>query len=252
GASLILPFDSNATIGSGVQDYSPNSYNLSLGGGNPANAPTWQQESCPSGGCYSFDGINDFINGSPISIDSPPSFQLGEERVLNGGLETVTGTPDDGNTDEWAYWRVRNLNNYLFDSTTTSVSGKAVKIYGGTNISSYFNQSIRIVGNTLYNLTLYSRGQGARYAIVSTSNSYYLQNDGSWSATINLFSTGASPGAYSATTKLFALPYGLTNISIRLYPSSVSGETVYYDSISLRQAAGMNGGFEYYFADNIG
>jgi hypothetical protein len=63
-AYLILPFDENASLAEGgVRDYSGNQNNFTLGGGNPSHAPSWSVL-CKAGGCYVFDGSDDFLNAS--------------------------------------------------------------------------------------------------------------------------------------------------------------------------------------------
>src|SRR3989338_8300430 len=60
---LYMPFDtnySNHSISNITKDYSGIGHNGSGGNQNAAKTPRWNS-SCISGGCYQFDGINDFI-----------------------------------------------------------------------------------------------------------------------------------------------------------------------------------------------
>jgi len=257
GAALVLPFDSNASVGvRTVRDYSQYAAHMSPGGGASANAPSWGASDCWSGGCYAFDGINDFLNGSAQNFtDWPVAAAQGAERVLNGGFESPGGTvPDNGASDVFNNWtNVNGGGTCIFDATRSAMAGsRAIKLYNSTSTSDYVYQNISILENTPYTLSFYANGSGSRYAVVINSNNSYLQDDGSWSASPSFLGTGASDSGYIFVACQFSLPLGSTNISIRLYPSSVAGTSAYYDEVSLRQSAGMNGGFEYYFNNNIG
>jgi hypothetical protein len=71
-AVLNMPFDKNVaelTAGA-VRDYSTYQNNGTIGGGVQANAPTWNK-SCEVGGCYNFNGVNDYISNSSILSGIP-------------------------------------------------------------------------------------------------------------------------------------------------------------------------------------
>ena len=59
---LNMPFDTNVSnaLSGAVEDYSGLGDNGTIGGGNPADAPTWTG-SGQSGGAYIFDGVSDYI-----------------------------------------------------------------------------------------------------------------------------------------------------------------------------------------------
>ncbi|PJE81320.1 hypothetical protein COU58_03140 [Candidatus Pacearchaeota archaeon CG10_big_fil_rev_8_21_14_0_10_32_42] len=62
-AVLNMPFDKNVaelTAGA-VRDYSTYGNNGTLGGGTKTYSPTWNS-SCQVGGCYEFDGIDDYVS----------------------------------------------------------------------------------------------------------------------------------------------------------------------------------------------
>jgi hypothetical protein len=71
--ALNMPFDTNttSTASGAVKDYSGYNNNGTLGGGNISRVPAWNNsEDCVRGGCYSFDGIDDYVDlGSLDSLD---------------------------------------------------------------------------------------------------------------------------------------------------------------------------------------
>jgi len=103
-AVLNMPFDKNVaelTAGA-VRDYSTYGNNGTLGGGTSANAPTWNS-TCQVGGCYGFDGMNDFmeiedsnsldlINTFTISLWMKPSVLTQTNRYILSKLKTGTTT----------------------------------------------------------------------------------------------------------------------------------------------------------------
>lgn len=264
GAALMLPFDSNASVSAGaVRDYSPFKNNMTPGGGTSANAPAWASYDCAAGsGCYNFDGINDFINGSIANYtEAPLTFPLGPEKLKDGGFNLSTGTPDDGLNDTWSNWTLANPNGHLFESTYASVSEKAVKITTtglGNTRSNYLFQTFRFAGTTKLNLTFWTRPGAAtpsaegQYSLVEGTNGYSLQDDGDWAGgQANLFGTGVAGTTYQMVTKIFSPAAGSSNISLRFHPSGEgNGDVVYYDNASITQILELNGGFEYYFPDN--
>jgi len=68
---LNMPFDTseNSVTSGKIRDYSTYENNGTLGEGNSINAPVWNS-SCQVGGCYDFDGVNDYIDvGDSDSLD---------------------------------------------------------------------------------------------------------------------------------------------------------------------------------------
>jgi len=246
---LILPFEQNASIGEGqVRDYSERANNMTLGGGNTDFAPAWTEEGCRLGACYSFDGSNDFINRTDFSLtETQLEFRQGLDRILNGGLENHTNNTDDGITDSWANWTLNG--SAIFDSTTISVSGHAMKISSGT-AGNFTQQQISMLENVPYTLSFFTKsasgtGSGS-YAIYDAAADRYLQADGNWGSEY-FFDTGVTATIYTQVSRQFSMPAGSNAVQIRLAPSE--GDQVFFDSIILRQSVGLNGGFEYYFPD---
>ncbi|MCD4760525.1 hypothetical protein K8R42_01370, partial [bacterium] len=76
-AVLNMPFDTNvsSTASNAVKDYSTFGNNGTLGGGTPANAPTWTS-SGQVGGAYSFDGVDDYVDCGNDSSLNPGSITI--------------------------------------------------------------------------------------------------------------------------------------------------------------------------------
>jgi uncharacterized membrane protein len=68
---LLMHFDENATINGTAQDFSIYKNDGVLGNGTVGTAPTWNASCGISGGCFEFDGVDDFIN-----ISDDPSFDV--------------------------------------------------------------------------------------------------------------------------------------------------------------------------------
>lgn len=76
-ARLNMPFDTRSSQNV-VRDYSSYENNGSLGGGNLSKSPTWISD-CPIGGCYSFDGVDDYIivqDDNSLDVTSDISFSF--------------------------------------------------------------------------------------------------------------------------------------------------------------------------------
>jgi len=76
---LNMPFDTNVSTNAtnAVRDYSPYQNNGTLGNGTSSSRPTWNVTSCIRGGCYVFDGVDDFINLSETAtLNHSQSFSL--------------------------------------------------------------------------------------------------------------------------------------------------------------------------------
>jgi len=60
---LHMSFNQNisTTTAGAIKDYSGNGINGTLGGGVASQAPVWRDD-CKFGGCYYFDGVDDYIN----------------------------------------------------------------------------------------------------------------------------------------------------------------------------------------------
>lgn len=247
---LILPFDENGT----PIDYSIFENNLSLGDG--AASPTWAS-SCKSGGCYEFDGVDDYISGANLIVfesELPPL--LGIERVSNGTFENFTGIADDGITDSWPAWSITNPDPaaVFFDATNDSVTGYAVKIInlGGAAGDNHISQAISdLWENTAYTLSFQSKGLGGGFRIVDATNASaekYLQAGGTWDAASADLPTNANSSSYRNVAKQFSLAMNSSVVRIEFLPNGTTGN-VSYDSITMKQSAGQNSGFESYYND---
>ena len=73
-AVLNLPFDSYKIQGD-VRDYSTYENNGTLGGGNNNKAPLWEN-SCVVGGCYEFDGVDDYVAVPQINFAAGDNWTL--------------------------------------------------------------------------------------------------------------------------------------------------------------------------------
>ena len=278
--ALILPFNQNAT--SVVRDYSLFRENLTLASGN--NAPIWMAD-CSRGGCYKFDGTGDYMSvpGGVGLTDSEVPLSLGNEKVSDPWFETFGGepSPDDGLSDEWYYWRI--------EGPVTPEAKDIFDATYGANAQSYYSvhaiskpesagtaniyQLVRDVSpSTPYTLSFWSKSLGSsvgRYRVEIQSDpvngvaKQCLEPEGSWAAAcLTYFYTLPSTAAYSRTTKEFMTPAGSAPTSpylvpltliIRFYPPTppASGTAdVFYDSVSIKQSAGMNGGFESYYSES--
>lgn len=88
GAYLVLPLDANSSLAVlRMQDYSAFQNNFTLGGGNASNAPTWSLD-CAEGGCYAFDGVNDYLVGELPNLTQSGAV-AGDQ---NFGFENTYGT----------------------------------------------------------------------------------------------------------------------------------------------------------------
>ena len=251
---LILPFeqDTDGTPQIQVRDFSPFGNNMSLGGGDAASSPAWSDINCKMGGCYSFDGSNDYLNRSAFDLtESMVEFANGPDMLTDGGLEiTDSGLPDDGNTDAWRFWAIANGDGIVFDSTKTSHAGNLAAKIGKGSQKDYLYQQLRILDNVPYTLSFWTRSENgagsARYAIIEKNDGKYLQEDGSWGGEY-FFDSGVTSTGYQQVSREFALPVGSNIPTIELVASDL--DIVYFDEVSLKQTAGLNGGFEYYYPD---
>jgi hypothetical protein len=268
--ALVLPFSQNAT--GVVRDYSLFKENVTLAEGS--SAPSWNPD-CSRGGCYQFEGTGDYMSvpGGVRFTDGEIPLPLGIEKVSDPWFETFGMEPsmDENATDEWYYWPIANLST----STFHAVSGLQAHSYYSVRataaednaVSNIYQPVQGISPSTPYTLSFWSKsvdGRTGRYRLEIQSDAVHgvagqcLSSNGTWVASCSTyFQTAASDTEYSRTTKEFMTPSGsppyqvpLTLI-IRLYPPSSPG-SVYYDSASLKQSVGMNGGFESYYTEEGG
>jgi len=258
--ALILPFSANAS--GVVRDYSLFKENVTLAAGS--SAPVWKAD-CSHGGCYYFDGTgrNIFVPGGVALTDAEIPLPLGEEKMRDPWLDTLDevtcpATFDDGKTDGWYYWSIEGSacggQDNAFDVTSDAQTGYAVHAITTQSNSeaNIYYRAMQLSPSTPYTLNFWSKGTGAGRYAVQLSSGQCLQSDGGWSAQAcgNPFSV-APASSYTRTTREFILPPGNSPIdtTIRLYPPSSPG-SAYFDSVSLKQSYGMNGGFESYYAED--
>ena len=274
--ALILPFNQNTT--SAVRDYSLFRENVTLASNN--STPVWKSD-CSRGGCYRFDGKGDYmyVPEGVSFTDSEIPLPLGIEKISDPWFEAfgTTAVPDNGESDEWFFWSIANPSeNDIFDatqgvaSTQSFYSVNATSKSGSSGNSNLYQEVEGISPSTPYILSFWSKspgGSAGRYRIEIKQNEQQhlvenqcLESDGAtWSDSCNAyFYTAPSPDAFSRTTKEFMTPSRPSSqdpiytmpltLIIRFYPPSSPGE-IYYDSVSLKQSAGINGGFESYYTE---
>ena len=136
----------------------------------------------------------------------------------------------------------------------------------GTSDSNIYQDVEGISPSALYTLSFWSmsgraRGLG-RYSIEISpdhargmSSPLCLDSSGDWNDKCNTYFTVQPTSQYARTVKEFMTPSKFDGkiftdpltLAIRLYPPT-SGD-IYYDSASLKQSSGMNGGFESYYPE---
>ncbi len=97
-AVLNMPFDTRKVKGN-VRDYSTYENNGTLGAGVTSNVPIWSSD-CQVGGCYEFDGVNDYIN-----IDDSSSLKGMSELTISFWINPfesqIAGIVDKNRGVEW-------------------------------------------------------------------------------------------------------------------------------------------------------
>ena len=259
GAYVVLPFDGNVSSGTGaVIDYSPFGNNFTLGGGKTANSPQWVTQ-CHSGGCYHFNGSSQFINSPHLNFTgSALNFSNGPELLLDGGLESYKGTAGDGVTDDWRpNWTV-STSGAVFDATVwpqnVHSGSSAVNISGGTRpgASDMIYQEVPgLSPATKYALSFWTKGDGthsAKYSVMDNvgGTSYYLQSDGTWTPTVTILDSGVTGTTYAQVSTAFQLASGSGGTIQIQFLQAVKNSIYYLDDVSLKNASGLNGGFEDY------
>jgi hypothetical protein len=115
-AVLNMPFDTNvSTNDSGaVRDYSTNTYNGTLGSGTDAYMPTWISSGI-SGGAYSFDGVDDYINLSDVFNDVyvPFSITAWINVKANTSIDPIVSSDDNDIGNYRGFWMVVQPDNQI-------------------------------------------------------------------------------------------------------------------------------------------
>ncbi len=157
------PFDTNttSTTSGAVRSYSSFAYNGTLGSGVAANVPQWNN-SCIRGGCYSFDGSNDFINfttnivlGNEFTIVAwilPYNYSNIEEIAAN----SAGGSSTDGFRFDLNDWQTNNRRIIL--ETGNGVTGNNAQTNTGIAGFSVWNHVAVVVNRTAGTARIYVNG----------------------------------------------------------------------------------------------
>lgn len=154
------------------------------------------------------------------------------ERLTNTGLETATGSVDDGTSDTFTGWDNAYVNdgagNKVESTATAQAGSKAVKLTFGTGWP-YMYQGFIVQPGSWYKLTFYTRGDGTKAGYYHA----YLYN-ASTTQTIQEKSTGVTGTTYTLVTLYFQAPADYYNGFLILGAPLTAG-TAYYDTVSLKQ-----------------
>ncbi|MCX8197106.1 MAG: hypothetical protein N3G80_02195 [Candidatus Micrarchaeota archaeon] len=238
--ALILPLDSPPKNNQ-IRDYSEYGNHFYAG-----NLGVTFEPACKIGGCLSFSGSQYLKKDSFSLTDSELSFPLGAERMTNGNFEDISGPPPN----IWPGWAVTNPtpDEVYIGYALTPSTGFAALISnpaGYAGIDYTISQQItNLYENTFYTLSFLFNGSNGSYSIYDPAKNKYLRQDGSWATDFFAFETGAT-SSFSAITKEFVVPAGSSQIILTFFGAN-QGD-VYYDSVSLRESSGLNGGFEQYY-----
>ena len=254
--ALILPFDSNST--GVVRDYSLFKENVTLASG--ASTPEWRSD-CSRGGCYYFNGTGQYmyVPGGVALTGSEIPLPLGSERIKDPWFESFPVEPEynDGVSDSWSYWNRDAATNYdVVEAVTGSVAQSGISARISTIRSSsearIYTDADRISPLTAYTLSFWARDTGSpgRYKVQLAPGSLCLTASGTWTIACDFYLPITHSSAYAQRTREFTTPDSSTyqTITISLYGGALPG-AVYYDSVSLKQSTGINGGFESYYAE---
>lgn len=157
-----------------------------------------------------------------------PAQAVGAELLTNGGLETYTGTLDDGATDSFTGWTNSGTDaSNRIEATATAYSGSAaVKLVVGTALTPILSQTVTVAQLTDHLLTLWTRGDATAQLC------YRLSDVGSGRVLTHWIYTGATATAWAQFTRRFAIPPNVTQLKIEL---SATAGTVYVDALTLAE-----------------
>jgi hypothetical protein len=150
------------------------------------------------------------------------------ELLLNGDYEDYTGTLDDAADDTFVGWTIANTGaGDVIDATATVHTGaNAVKITLG-NDGCNISQDITVVPGSQYQLTFWTRGDGAvagLYAVYDVSNAANI---------IAIVTTGISGATYTRLVPTFTTPAGCVTVRIYFLAPALAGDA-YFDDASVR------------------
>jgi len=263
GGALILPFGDNSS--GVVRDYSLFRQDVTLAAGS--SAPSWKAD-CSRGGCYYFDGTGKYMSvpGGVELTDAEIPLPLGGEKIYDPWFESFSSLScsadsecgfDDQKTDTWYYWTNAGADDYNIFDATKSNAQSYIGLHTFTSqedsTANIYAQADHLSPSTTYTLTFWSKSPNnaaGRYKI-ELSDGKCLTQAGGWGTPPCAYFTTLPSSTYARTTKEFTTPPGssLLTVFIRLYPGATANSNVYYDSVSLKQSSGMNGGFENYYPE---
>jgi len=260
GGALILPFGDNSS--GVVRDYSLFRQNVTLAAGS--SAPSWKAD-CSRGGCYYFDGTGKYMSvpGGVELTDAEIPLPLGGEKIYDPWFESFSSLScstdsecgfDDQKTDTWYYWTNVGADQYNYFDATKSQAQSYIGLHAFTeqenSVANIYAQADHLQPSTTYTLTFWSKEDAGRYKI-ELSDGKCLTQAGDWGTPPCAYFTTLPSSAYARTTKEFTTPPGSSMLTafIRLFPGASANSDVYYDSVSLKQSSGMNGGFENYYPE---
>ncbi|MGV8168987.1 MAG: right-handed parallel beta-helix repeat-containing protein [Candidatus Nanoarchaeia archaeon] len=163
-AVLNMPFDTDyfATTADGLKDYSTFGNNGTLGGGTSSAVPTWTSGSdCKVGGCYDFDGNDNYISGKNMTIN-PAGFTMSAWVKLESfssqkfdypGIVTFVSYNDsirppyiyfDNVTSSFKFaWRNSSFSSTSFSvESSTGVWVHLAGVFNGTHLITYRNGTL--------------------------------------------------------------------------------------------------------------
>jgi hypothetical protein len=239
GAALVLTSDSNGTADGAVRDYSPLENNVSLGGGNSSNAPSWLSSGCHSYGCYSFDGVSDFMNGSANFTGEAPASYSEATYGLNGGFEANSSA-----TTFYNWVPVGNTNAGDFSQSSDSHSGSKALSANSANTSAYaYNNKAVLKNGASYSLEFWAKQSAPRFAVYDEGNGRYLSQDGSWSASLQMHNASAGAGYLKTSRNFRTLPSSAGALQLRFYAPENAAQTAKIDDVSLAEVSDFSFSF---------
>ena len=170
-------------------------------------------------------------------VSTKPAIVSGDNLLLDPSFDIYTGTPDDGNTDTFTWWK-RFGTAFAGDvevSNTARTSGKSIKFYSdGTWGDGRVGQYVQVLPNSDYRLTIWSKGDGtygeAAFRIYDIS-----PDDGNATALTNTQDLGTST-TWHEYIFYFTSPPNRTQIYVTVW-GTVTGlvGTCYVDDVSFER-----------------
>ncbi len=163
-ALLNMPFETNVSSVSAraIRDYSTDEANGTLGNGAAGQAPVWDTQ-CKVGGCYQFDGTDDYID---VGNESLFDIEFNQPFTLSSWINTTNSANDDfiiakeensGNFRGY-YYLIDNGAGGVINCLIESSAANLIQVRGSTvvrdgswhNVVCAYNGSGTAAGVTLY------------------------------------------------------------------------------------------------------